>query len=131
VDEDKVGKIKEKKQEQAAKLRLLYLTLLLAICYLKNRSVIKLRLIAALNVVQKKFEISPNMFGLFGNLSKGEIPQGNYAITFDLGVIGDFYLFRWLSFNTGLFVYPDIYVLLNSKLIGDFKIGDMRIRLFV
>ncbi|MDR2618269.1 MAG: hypothetical protein LBC62_05295 [Treponema sp.] len=57
--------------------------------------------------------VSPNIGGAF-NLQKG-----NYAITFDLGLTYDFYLFNWLSFNTGLLLHPDIYVLLDQDQFGD------------
>ena len=58
--------------------------------------------------------ITPNMFSLFGDLSSGKIPKGNYAIIMDFGITGDFYLFSWLSFSSGLLLHPDIYVLLDQ-----------------
>lgn len=54
--------------------------------------------------------ISPNIGSLFNE----EIPTGNYAIAFDFGLTGDFYLFNWLSFNTGLLLHPDIYLTLKQ-----------------
>jgi len=62
------------------------------------------------------FGITPNIFGLFKNLSGGEIPKGNYAIIIDVGITGDFYLFNWLSFNTGLLLHPDLYMFLPDKI---------------
>lgn len=61
--------------------------------------------------------ISPGIGDLFSP-SNGEIPQGNYAFTIDFGVTGDFYLFPWLSFSTGLLLYPDIYLILDQNLEG-------------
>jgi len=54
--------------------------------------------------------ITPNV----GRLFDKDIPSGNYALVFDFGVTGDFYLFNWLSFNTGLLLHPDIYLTLKS-----------------
>jgi hypothetical protein len=58
--------------------------------------------------------ITPNMGGLVRDLSNSRIPKGNYAITFDFGITYDFYLFNWLSFNTGLLLHPDIYAVLDQ-----------------
>ena len=71
------------------------------------------------------FGISPNMFDLFKSLSDKKAPQGNYALIFDYGVTCDFYLFNWLSFNTGLLLHPDIYLLLDQDLSGDYEITDI------
>ena len=61
--------------------------------------------------------ITPNIGDVL-SISEDKIPQGNYALVFDFGVTGDFYLFNWLSFNTGLLLHPDIYVLLDRDLRG-------------
>jgi hypothetical protein len=58
--------------------------------------------------------MTPNMGGLFGK----DISKGNYALVFDFGITGDFYLFDWLSFNTGLLLHPDIYLLLDQDIKG-------------
>jgi hypothetical protein len=58
--------------------------------------------------------ITPNMGELFSEVSNNRIPKGNYAITFDFGLTYDFYLFNWLSFNTGLLLHPDIYLVLDQ-----------------
>jgi hypothetical protein len=58
--------------------------------------------------------ITPGIGGAIGSASSGGIPKGNYAITFDFGLTYDFYLFSWLSFNTGLLLHPDVYVILNQ-----------------
>jgi len=67
------------------------------------------------------FGITPSFFELIGNLASGSgnIKLGNYALTMDFGLTGEFYLFPWLSFNTGLFLHPDFYLLLEK----DFAIG--------
>jgi hypothetical protein len=61
--------------------------------------------------------ITPNIGDLLA-ISNGTIPKGNYAIAFDFGLTYDFYLFNWLSFNTGLLMHPDIYVILDIDLMG-------------
>ncbi|MDR0586097.1 MAG: hypothetical protein LBG26_02540 [Treponema sp.] len=58
--------------------------------------------------------MTPNMGELFSAVSNSRIPKGNYAITFDFGLTCDFYLFNWLSFNTGLLLHPDIYLVLDQ-----------------
>jgi hypothetical protein len=60
--------------------------------------------------------ITPNVGDWFSLWLDGSIPKGNYALTFDFGLTYDFYLFNWLSFNTGLLLHPDIYVALNRNL---------------
>jgi hypothetical protein len=50
----------------------------------------------------------------FPKLLDGELKKGNYALIADTGVTADFYLLNWLSFNTGLMVHPDIYLLLDE-----------------
>jgi hypothetical protein len=68
--------------------------------------------------------ISPNFFGLIDWASSNSnnpgsnsnIPKGNYALIFDVGLSYDFYLFNWLSFNSGLFLHPDIYLILDQDL---------------
>ena len=54
------------------------------------------------------------------------IPAKDYAVAFDVGVNFDYYLFPWLSFNSGLFVHSGIYLLLNKPLIliGDSNFTD-------
>lgn len=61
------------------------------------------------------FGITPNLGGLLG--SNG-IEEGSYAIAFDFGATYDFYLFNWLSFNSGLFLHPDIYLCIEKNLEG-------------
>ncbi len=65
--------------------------------------------------------ITPSFFELIGSFTSGSgsIPVSNYALTFDLGLTADFYLFPWLSFNTGLLLHPDFYILLEK----DFAVG--------
>jgi hypothetical protein len=62
--------------------------------------------------------ITPNIGELSEELSNSRIPQGNYAVLFDLGLTYDVYLFNFLSFNTGLLVHPDIYLILDQDLYG-------------
>jgi hypothetical protein len=59
--------------------------------------------------------ITPNLGDWF-SVFDGRIPKGNYALTFDFGLTYDFYLFNWLSFNTGLLLHSDIYVVLKQDL---------------
>jgi len=62
--------------------------------------------------------ITPNI----GQLFSKNIPKGNYALTFDFGLTGDFYLNNWLSFNTGLLLHPDIYLTLSQGVeVDDFR----------
>jgi hypothetical protein len=61
--------------------------------------------------------ITPNIGDLF-SISANTIPKGNYALTFDVGLTYDFYLFNWLSFSTGLLLHPDVYVILDQDLSG-------------
>ena len=58
------------------------------------------------------FNLTPSFFSVTGD----SVPKGNYAITFDLGLNFDYYLFNWLSFNSGLFMYSGIYLLLDKPL---------------
>jgi hypothetical protein len=60
--------------------------------------------------------VSPNMGELFSAISDSRIPKGNYAMIFDFGLTYDFYLFNWLSFNTGLLLHPDVYLILSQDL---------------
>ncbi|MDR2716721.1 MAG: hypothetical protein LBB89_01460 [Treponema sp.] len=53
--------------------------------------------------------MTPNIGGVLGDPEN--ISRGNYAIVFDFGLTADFYVFNWLSFNTGLLLHPDIYLL--------------------
>ena len=49
---------------------------------------------------------SPNIFRVL----KDDIPSGNYAATLSFGLTFDYYLFYWLSFNTGALFYSGLYV---------------------
>jgi hypothetical protein len=60
--------------------------------------------------------ITPNMGELFSSLNNSRIPSGNYALAYDFGLTYDFYLFNWLSFNTGLLLHPDVYLVLDQDL---------------
>ncbi|MDR0375391.1 MAG: hypothetical protein LBH85_06670 [Treponema sp.] len=60
--------------------------------------------------------VTPNMGDLYSSISDGRIPKGNYAMIYDFGLTYDFYLFNWLSLNTGLLFHPDIYLILNQDL---------------
>jgi len=71
------------------------------------------------------FGMSFNMFTIPGSIANKEVPTGNYALTFDLGLTADFYLLNWLSFNTGLLLHPDLYVLLDKDLITDESFTDI------
>ena len=68
--------------------------------------------------------ISPNIFSLF-NLSDNVVRKGNYAITADFGVTYDFYLFPWLSFNSGVLLHPDLYSTLDVDLFNVDKFTDI------
>ncbi|MDR2343387.1 MAG: hypothetical protein LBD86_02500, partial [Spirochaetaceae bacterium] len=63
------------------------------------------------------FGLTPNIGDFFNAATEGSMPKGNYAPTFDFGLSYDFYIFHWLSFNTGLLMHPDIYLILDQ----DFK----------
>jgi hypothetical protein len=45
-------------------------------------------------------------------------PKGNYAFIVDIGMNLDFYLFNWLSFNTGLYLHPDLYYISDKNSIA-------------
>jgi len=60
--------------------------------------------------------MTPNIGDIFSIGDK--VPRGNYALTFDFGLTVDFYVFNWLSFNSGLLLHPDIYVLLKQDIEG-------------
>ncbi|MDR2392655.1 MAG: hypothetical protein LBD93_00620 [Treponema sp.] len=62
--------------------------------------------------------ITPNIGEVFTELSNERIPKGNYAVLFDFGITYDFYLFNFLSFNTGLLMHPDVYVILDQDFSG-------------
>jgi len=64
--------------------------------------------------------ITPNMPELLRSTGGDKLPQGNYAVIFDFGVTGDFYIFNWLSVNTGLLLHPDMYMILDQDLSGEF-----------
>jgi len=68
--------------------------------------------------------ITTNIGDLFS--IKGEtLPKGNYAFIMDFGITGDFYLFNWLSFNSGILLHPDIYVILEQDLLGVKEVSDV------
>ena len=58
--------------------------------------------------------LTPSFFSAVS--ASDEISKGNYAITFDLGLNFDYYLFDWLSFNSGLFTHSGIYLLCDKPL---------------
>jgi hypothetical protein len=62
--------------------------------------------------------ITPNVGEIFDSISSSKLPSGNYAIVSDFGLTYDFYLYSWLSFNTGLLLHPDIYIILDQDLGG-------------
>jgi hypothetical protein len=61
--------------------------------------------------------LTPNIGDFFDVADEDGMPKGNYALAFDFGLTYDFYLYNWLSFNTGLLMHPDIYLILDQ----DFK----------
>jgi len=67
---------------------------------------------------------TPNISDIL-RIKEEKIPQGNYALISDFGLTGDFYLFNWLSFNTGLLLHPDLYVLLDQDLDTDKSFTDI------
>jgi hypothetical protein len=71
--------------------------------------------------------ITPSMFEFFNSIrvEEAKIPKGNYAVICDFGITGDFYLFNWLSVNTGLLLHPGEYVLLDHDLRGGYGIIDV------
>ena len=58
--------------------------------------------------------LTPSFFSAVS--ADNEIPKGNYAIAFDLGLNVDYYLFHWLSFSSGLFMHSGIYLLWDKPL---------------
>jgi len=68
--------------------------------------------------------ITPNIGDVF-SIKDDKIPQGNYALVFDFGLTGDFYLLNWLSINTGLLLHPDLYVLLDQDFNTDKSFTDI------
>jgi hypothetical protein len=60
--------------------------------------------------------VSSNLGDLYSALNDHYIPEGNYAMMYDFGLTYDFYLFDWLSFNTGLLLHPDVYLILDQDL---------------
>jgi hypothetical protein len=59
--------------------------------------------------------ITPNIGDFFSLGDGGESSlNGNYAFTVDFGLTCDFYLFNWLSFNTGVLAHPDIYLIFSG-----------------
>ena len=49
-----------------------------------------------------------------GKVRNDTIPAGNYAMAFDIGLNFDYYMFKWLSFNTGAFAHAGIYLFLDN-----------------
>ena len=47
----------------------------------------------------------------FFKITDSSLSRGNYAITYDLGASFDYYIFNWLSVNSGLFIHSGIYLL--------------------
>jgi hypothetical protein len=65
-------------------------------------------------------------FGITPNIGKvTSLEEGNYAITTDIGLNYDFYLFNWLSFNTGAVLHSDVYLLLDQDLSTAQKFTDI------
>jgi hypothetical protein len=62
--------------------------------------------------------ITPSMFEASNGPEEAKIPKGNYAVICDFGITGDFYLFNWLSVNTGLLLHPGEYLFLDHDLRG-------------
>jgi len=61
--------------------------------------------------------LGTNITPTFGKVTGSGIPpMGNYAITFSGGLTFDYYLFSWLSLNTGVFSYPGLYLLLDKDI---------------
>jgi len=58
------------------------------------------------------FGFTPNIFSVLS----GDISKGNYGLVFDFGLTYDFYLYNWLSFNSGLILHPGIYVFAATEL---------------
>jgi len=76
---------------------------------------------------QHKHESGNMLFGIdvgmgitptrnFAKLASESVPSGNYAFTFDLGLNLDYYLFSWLSINSGLLMHSGMYLLLDGAL---------------
>ncbi|MDR1315864.1 MAG: hypothetical protein LBK13_03225 [Spirochaetales bacterium] len=64
--------------------------------------------------------ITPNIGDWANVLGGGDtFPKGNYALAFDFGLTYEFYIFNWLSANTGLLLHPDIYLILDQDLNSD------------
>jgi len=69
--------------------------------------------------------ITPNIFGASKRSDEEKIPKRNYAFICDFGITGDFYLFNWLSVNTGLLLHPGVYVFLDHDLSNIFGFFDI------
>ena len=54
---------------------------------------------------------TPNILLIFSDT----IPKENYAIAFDFGLNVDFYVSKWLSVNSGIFLRPGVYLLLDNE----------------
>jgi hypothetical protein len=61
--------------------------------------------------------MTPNVSDFLGEIMAGgeNFPEGDYASTADFGLTYDFYLFNWLSFNTGLLVHPSVYMRIEKN----------------
>ena len=61
--------------------------------------------------------VTPNVISTISSMFKGSdsFSEGNYAITATLGAHVDYYLFSWLSFNSGVIVKPGVYAFLRKN----------------
>jgi len=57
---------------------------------------------------------TPSMFNVFS--VSNSFPEGNYALTFDLGLSYDYYQTEWLSFNAGLMAHFGLYAFLPNAM---------------
>lgn len=64
---------------------------------------------------------SPNIF----KLAKDDLPTANYGVVFDFGLTFDFYLFSWLSLNTGAHFYSGAYLFWDAALNAIVTGGDV------
>jgi hypothetical protein len=64
---------------------------------------------------------TPKFFNVFDD----PVPEGDYAFTYDFGVNLDYYLFKWLSFNSGLLMHSGFYFFsYESDKYGDKELSD-------
>jgi hypothetical protein len=77
---------------------------------------------------QHKYQASDMLLGIdFGmgltanafTMSSLPWPAANYALTLDLGLNYDYYIFPWLSFNTGIFAKTGLYLALKTAITED------------